>query len=167
MPLSDSDRQTIAAFRQPFTAKYAGDARFQGVHTDDRSDDALLASRFQVAEHLWLELAVRPFIPQVRVGIVTDDRWKNEDLEDKIEESGDSMSEFIEMGFEEAGLEWIDPPVEHFREQGKFFCFTTAVELDKLSRLSEPATQRKLEQMFDGYYEAFKHAILKAATAPE
>lgn len=165
MPLSDSDRQIITEFRERFAATYGADARFHGVQAEDRGDDALLASRFQVADHLWLELAIRPFIPQVRVGIVTDDRWKNEDLEDKIEESGDTMAEFVEMGFEEAGMEWIDPPVEHFREQGRYFCFTTPVELDSIARLSEPATQRKLELMFEGYYQAFKPAILKASAA--
>lgn len=165
MPLKESDRQLIAEFRRHFETKIGRDSRFRSVEHDDRPDDALLASRFAVADRLWLEVALRPFIPQVRVGIVTDDRWKNEDLEDKIEESGDTMSEFIEMGFEEAGLEWLNPPVEHFREQGRFFCFATSVELPSLDNLTDPPTVAKLEQMLEGYYQAFKLAIEKSAAS--
>lgn len=163
MRLNSEQRGTVEAFRRAFEARLAGDARFAAAERDDRDDESLLASRFRVADRLWLELAVRPFVPQVRVGIVTDDRWKNEDLEDKIEESGDTMSEFVELGFEEAGLEWREPPVEHFREQGRFFVFATAIELRELSELALPGLMDRVSRMFEGYYQAFRPAIEKAA----
>jgi hypothetical protein len=160
MPFDAEQRELIRRFRERFEARHL--PRFGQATRDDRADDSTLASRFAVGERLWLEMCVRPLIPQLRAGIVTDDRWRNEDLEDKIEESGDTMSEFVELGFEEAGLEWRNPPVEHYRDQGKYFCFATAFELKALSDLSQDAVLDKVSRMFEGYYEAFRPAIEKA-----
>lgn len=166
MPLSDGDRKLISAFRDAFERKYAGDARFSGVVREDRPDESYLTSRFAVADRVWLEMTIRPLIPQVRAGIVTDDRWRNEDFEERIEETGDTMSEFVELGFDEAGLEWPNPPVEHFRESGKYFCFLTPFEIGSLAELNGPAGDR-LTRVFEGYYEAFRRAIEKMKVAAE
>lgn len=161
MPLSARDQQLVRDFRERFESRYRGDKRFRGVSRLDRDDGSTLATHFEVAPRLWLELTIRPGIPQLRTGILTDDRWKNEDLEDKIEETGDTMNEFVELGFQEAGLEWLNPPVEHYRDQGKYFCFATAIELPSLAALEEPAVLDKACRMFEGYFEAFREAIEK------
>lgn len=163
MALSPSDHQHVERFRSAFEQRFSADARFGPVTREDRPDGALLSSRFAVGPSLWLEMAVRPFIPQVRAGITTDDRWKNEELEEKIEETGDTMSEFIEMGFEEAGLTWRNPPVEHFREHGKYFIFSTALDVPGLADLSNSDLMDKLARMFEGYRHAFARAIDKPA----
>lgn len=159
------EQHRIDDFRDAWERALAGDPRFGPVWRDDRADRSVLASRFPVAPRLWIELTIRPSIPQVRAGIVTDDRWKNEDLEDTIEESGDTMSEFVEMGFEEAGLEWREPPVEHYRDQGKYFCFSTGFELDSLARLADDAVLDKARRMAEGYWHAFRRAIEKSTAA--
>jgi hypothetical protein len=120
-----------------------------------------LTTRFPVADHLWIELGVRPQIPQIRAGIMTDDRWVSEDLEQAIEDSGDSMSEFVELGFDEAGLEWVDPPVEHYREQGQYFYFSTGFEVAGIEALNDPATRDKTIKMLRGYLTAFQPAVEK------
>jgi hypothetical protein len=166
MPLSDADRQLIAEFRADLERGVATDARFAGVVRDDRPDDSVLASRFPVLDDVWIELTLRPFVPQLRAGIVTTDRWKNEELEERIEETGDTMSEFVELGFDEAGLEWRAPQVEHYRDQGKYFCFATGVELPGLQALAEPATRDQARRMLEGYYHAFRGAIERLKAAP-
>lgn len=157
MVITAAQRDLVDSFRAAFEEAFANDARFKAPFRHDRPDGSTLATRWPTAanERVWLEIAVRPLIPQVRVGILTDDRWKSEDLEEKIEESGDTMSEFVEMGFEEAGLTWLDPPVEHYREETKFFYFATAVELPRLEDLATPAVREKTRQMFEGYFHAF------------
>lgn len=157
MILNTAQRDQVESFRTVIEESLAGDGRFIGAQRHDRQDGSTLATRWQtLANHqVWLEIAVRPLIPQVRVGILTDDRWKSEDFEGKIEESGDTMSEFVELGFDEAGLEWKGPIVEHYREDMKFFYFATALELSKLEELVAPATQAKVRKMFDGYHHAF------------
>lgn len=155
MNLSSVQNDQIMSFRARLEDELKGDARFSGATRHERPDGSTLATRWQSAAnpHVWFEIAVRPLIPQVRVGILTDDRWKSEDLEEKIEESGDTMSEFVELGFDEAGLEWKDPIVEHFREEMKYFYFSTALELKDLGELAGSAG--KARQMLDGYFHAF------------
>lgn len=157
MTLTATQRDVIESFRAALEDNLSSDARFSSAQRHDRADGSTLATRWQSSEneHVWFEVAVRPLIPQVRVGILTDDRWKSEDLEEKIEESGDTMSEFVEMGFEEAGLEWLDPPVEHYREEMKFFYFSTGFEPKRLSELEDADIRTKTRQMLDGYHHAF------------
>ncbi|HKQ47274.1 MAG TPA: hypothetical protein VJZ71_04290 [Phycisphaerae bacterium] len=157
MAVTTEQRDKVEAFRVHFETALARDERFAGSHRHDREDGSTLATRWRssVNEHVWFEIAVRPLIPQVRVGVLTDDRWKSEDFEERIEESGDTMSEFVEMGFHEAGLEWLEPTVEHFREEMKYFYFATAFELRDLNELSDPAVRSKTRQMLEGYDRAF------------
>lgn len=161
MALSQTELDVVASFRGRFEEHYAGDARFGEVSRVDREDGSQCSTRFQVADDVWLDLTVRPGIPQLRAGIVTDDRWKNEELEDAIEETGDSMSEFVELGFDEAGLDWAEPPVEHYREDGKYFIFATAFEAESVAALGDDAVFDRIRRIFDGYYEAFRGAIAR------
>ena len=157
MRVSGEQMERIESCRRWLEGQYAGDARFSSMLRHDRPDGSVLATRWQWASnpHVWFEAAIRPFIPQIRVGVLTDDRWKSEDFEEKIEESGDTMREFVEMGFEEAGLEWIEPPVEHFREEMKYFYFATALEIQSNEQLSEEPVRDKFRRMVEGYCHAF------------
>ena len=159
MALTDSQRQAISGFRDWIQSALCDDPRFGGVARDDRPDESTLATRWKTTEHVWFEVALRPHLPQVRVGILTDDRWKSEDLEEKIQESGDSMSEFVGMGMYEAGLPWEEPPVEHYRSDLKYFYFATPVDLTSLDELKDATLRTKIRQMLDGYYKAFESFV--------
>lgn len=157
MSITAAQRNQVDGFRSSFEAALAGDPRFSGSHRHDREDGSTLATRWTSSANpqVWFEIAVRPLIPQVRAGILTDDRWKSEDFEEKIEESGDTMSEFVEMGFHEAGLEWLEPAVEHFREEMKYFYFSTAFEIGDVNQLADPQVREKARKMLEGYFQAF------------
>lgn len=88
-----------------------------------------------------------------------------QELEERIEETGDTMPEFLELGFDEAGLDWREPQVEHYRDQGKYFCFATPLELKSVRDLDSTEVRERVRAMFEGYYHAFRGAIerLKAA----
>ena len=158
MSLSTEQSAAIRDFRQWFEQNLSGDQRFGSPTRDDRADQSTLATRWPTRANpqVWLEVAVRPFLPQVRVGLVTDDRWKSEDLEEKIQESGDTMSEFVGLAFEEAGLPWAEPPVEHYRDQMKYFYFATPIELKSAGDVTNDSVRTKTRQMIDGYYAAFE-----------
>jgi hypothetical protein len=157
MVINPPQAELVEAFRSAIEKELNSDPRFSAYHRHDWPDGSTLATRWTSAVNpqVWFEIAVRPLIPQVRVGILTDDRWKSEDLEEKIEESGDTMGEFVEMGFHEAGLEWLEPTVEHYREEMKFFYFATAFELKDVADLASPDVRKKAREMFDGYHHAF------------
>lgn len=155
MALTEDQRARVDSFRTFVEESCVTDERYGEVSRLDREDESLLACRFAAAPHCWLEVALRPMIPQVRVGFVTDDRWKSEEAEDLIESSGDSMNEFVEMGFSEAGLDWNEPPVEHFREAGQFFYFATPLEIESLDELERDEIRSKTLRMLEGYLIAF------------
>lgn len=161
MALDPALTKTVSEFRESLESALRGDERFTSMSRLDRPDGSTLATRFEVAPQLWLETAVRPHVPQARVGIVTDDRWKSEDLEQAIEDSGDEMDEFVEYGFDSVGLHWPAPPVEHYRDQGKYYYFATPIELTAIHELNSPAILEKVRKALDGYFEAFRTAIEK------
>lgn len=155
MPLTEEQRKTVADFRDWIEAAVRRDAHFQNMERADREDESTLATRWQSGTNLWYEVTVRPFLPQARVGVMTDDRWLSEELEQKIEDSGDTMQEFVEMGLEAAGLSWLDPPVEHYRDQGKYFYFATPLDLRSIDGLADGAIREKILHMLEGYRLAF------------
>ncbi len=161
MPVDATARDQVESFRSALEATLSADERFEGPARVDREDGSTLATRFGLAPQLWLEVAVRPLIPQVRIGVLTDDRWCSEDLEQAIEDSGDTMSEFVEAGFDEVDLDWPEPPVEHYRDQGKYFYFATPLELSQMDELSQPEFRARIERACLGYYTAFETVIAK------
>lgn len=151
MTITQHQAQLVAEFRAWLDQRFAADDRYAEPQRFDRADGSTLTTRWPIGNRLMLEVTVRPLIPQVRVGIVTDDRWRSGEIEDAIETSGDSMSEFLEVALAEVGLDWSDPPVEHYREQGKWFSFATPVELQSLDELADAALRGKICQVVDAY----------------
>lgn len=161
MPLTAEDLSTIQSFRSWLCAEVRRRPEWFGVlsesepRTADRDDHSTLATRFSAADDTHFEVAIRPGLPAVRVGVATDSRWRNEELEERIEETGDEMEEYIEQAFADVDLDWVEPPVEHYREQQKWFCFVTPLELVSVSELGKPATRDKILRMLAGYWAGF------------
>ncbi len=166
MPLNDEQREQIAAFRTYIADAVANDDRYGEAVRCDRDDESTLAMWFEAGPSCWFEVALRPSIPQVRVGFLTDDRWRSEEVEQAIQDSGDTMEEFVEVGFDEAGLPWENPPVEHYRESGKYFYFATPLALDDLEDLDQESLRNKVLRMLEGYLIAFG-PVLDAEAGPE
>ena len=160
MALTEDQKQLIESFRVYVEDAVSADDRYGPVTRHDREDDSTLTVRFEAGAKCWFEVAVRPLVPQVRVSFLTNDRWKSEEIEQAIQDSGDSMEEFVGVGFEEAGLDWDEPPVEHYREGGEFFHFATPLVLDDLGDLDWPETRNKVVRMLEGYLVAFGSAIV-------
>lgn len=159
MALNQEDRDRIESFRAYVEGMVAPDDRYGPATRDDREDESTLATRFTAGTACGFEVAIRPLIPQVRVAFLTENRWTNEECEKAVEESGDSMEEFVGMGFSDAGLEWPEPPVEHYREGGKYFYFATPLGLDELADLERDEVRNKTLRMLEGYLIAFGPAI--------
>ena len=159
MPLTEQDRDRIESFRTFIADTVATDARYGSASPNDREDESTLATRFSAGPSCWFEVAVRPFIPQLRVGFLTDDRWKSEELEQAIQDSGDTMSEFLGVALQDAGLDWPEPPVEHYREGGQYFYFATPLAIDELRDLESDELRDKTLRMLEGYLIAFGPAI--------
>ena len=159
MSLTETDRETIEAFRTYIEDSVAPDDRYGPAERHDRDDESTLATRFEVAPACWLEIAIRPLIPQIRVGFLTDDRWKSEGMEQAIQDSGDSIEEFVGAGMTEAGLDCDEPPVVHYRDGERFFYFATPLAIEELYDLDLSEPRNKTLRMLEGYVIAFGPAL--------
>lgn len=121
----------------------------------DRDDAEAITTRWRLEPHLWCELTIRPFLAQVRVGVVTDDAWRDRDYEQFIIDEDYTPSEFVASGFGEEGLTWEDPPVEHYRDGEDLFRFVTPLEIGQLARLAEADCVDQARRMLLGYARAF------------
>ncbi len=159
MTLTEDDHAIIEAFRSYVEDSVGMDERYGESGRCDLEDGTTLATRFEAAPGCWFEFALRPGIPQIRVGFVTNDRWKSEEIEQSIQDSGDTMGEFVGIGMEEAGLDWEEPPVEHYREAAEFFYFATPLPIEDFMDLEKEETRNKVLRMLEGYLIAFGPAL--------
>lgn len=159
MSLTVEDGAYIEAFRSYVEDSVRLDERYGESSRADREDGSTLATRFEAASGCWFEFAIRPSARQIRVGFLTNDRWKSEEIEQAIQDSGDTMSEFVGVGMEEAGLDWEEPPIEHYREAGEYFYFATPLAIEDLRDLEMEEIRNKVLRMLEGYLIAFGPAL--------
>ncbi|MCH8150123.1 MAG: hypothetical protein IH987_19440 [Planctomycetes bacterium] len=160
MALTEEQAQFIESFRVYVEDAVQADDRYGSVTRHDREDGSALTLRFEAGPTCWLEVAVRPIVPEVRVSFLTNDPLKSEEVEQAIQDTGDSMAEVVAGGFGAAGLDWDKPPVEQYCEAGESFYFATPLELDELADLEWPKTRDKVVRMLEGYLVAFGSAIV-------
>lgn len=160
MPLDELSREKIEDFRTYIEDSVATDDRYGPAQRHDQEDESTLTTRFEAGPSCWFEVAVRPMIPQIWVGFLTSDGWINEEIEQAIEDSGGSMEKFVGLGFAEAGLDWADPPVEHYREGDEYSYFGTPLELDEVPDVDLTEVRNKTLRMLEGYLIAFGPAIV-------
>ena len=123
MSLSEEQREQIEAFREYIEDSVAGDDRYGPPERIDREDWSTLATRFEAGPSCWFEIALCPSVPQIRVSFLTDDRWKSEEIEQAIQDSGDTMEEFVQVGLEEAGLDVLPVDVSEIaKAEGGLTC---------------------------------------------
>ncbi|MCP4246439.1 MAG: hypothetical protein GY778_05260, partial [bacterium] len=66
-----------------------------------------------------------------------------------------TLQEFVAHGLEAAGLEWPDPPVEHYCERGRDFYFATPLDLKSIDVLADHLFREQAVRILRGYYVAF------------
>lgn len=150
----------------------------------DRDDHWIMATRWPFDAHWWLEMSIRPTMPQVCVGVLTDDRDRSRDAEKMIAGSSMTPREFVGVAFTEAGLDWPEPVVEHYRERAgdegatatdtrkggkgmnnaggraaERFCFVTPLDLQSLDDLTGELVRDRVLRMLEGYYRCFSGRI--------
>ena len=159
MPLDELSRGRIDTFRGYIEESVSNDERYGAAHRHDREDESTLATRFEFGPSCWFEVTLRPMIPQIRVGFLTDDRSRSEEVEQAIKKSDGTIEQFVEIGFMEAGLDWKDPVVERYCEGEDYFYFSTPLALDELGDLDWPEVRNKTLRMLEGYLITFGPAI--------
>ncbi|UCD28241.1 MAG: hypothetical protein JSV03_14305 [Planctomycetota bacterium] len=155
MYLDDGQCRMVSDFRSWLESAVSDLLQGADFNRYDRGDDSILITRWPAEAHFWYEVSIRPFLPQVRIGIMTDDRFRSEDFERLITDSGDTMQEFVEEAFGSVGLYWSAPPVEHYCEDGLRYYFSTPMDLKCVDQLSDKSCRDKAFKVFRGYDRAF------------
>lgn len=125
----------------------------EGEHPDSR------AVRLYTDVHLWIEVNILPGISKLRVGLATDDRSTNEDAEQVIEDSRESLDEFLELGLADAGHEDEEGhSMEHFHDSGVFY-FATHLDMVGLDSLVSDGLRGEVKRLVEGYAAAFEELL--------
>jgi hypothetical protein len=157
--LSENDREVVEAFRQFVEDSVEADERYGAGSRHDRPDGSRLVTRFHAGGPCWFDVTLRPAEREVRVGFVTDDEGTRDGIDEMIAESGQSASRFIGSGFLEAGLDWLDPPVEK-ETRDDLFTFATPLRIEVLSDLDSEEVRDRVLRMLEGYLIAFGPALV-------
>jgi hypothetical protein len=155
MPLSELDRKSVEAFREYVEGSVAADDRYGPVSRHDTEDWSDLATRFEVGRSCWLEVTLRPLVPQIRVGFVTDDPAVNEEVGQALQDSEHTTEALIASAFEDAGLDWADPVVEHGSVGGEYFYFATPLEIEDTLDFDSERIRDTTVRMLEGYLIVF------------
>ncbi len=156
MVVPSEDQNRIEAFRVYLEDTVATDDRYGAAVREDSA--TVLATRFYEGSACWFEVALFPSAKQLRVGFFTTDPAINTDCEQVIVESGETSVRFVGQAFEEAGLDWPSPPVEHGQEGNAHF-YVTPVNFDEMIDLDSDELRDKAIRMLEGYLIAFGPAL--------
>ncbi|MEK6674813.1 MAG: hypothetical protein AABZ47_04065 [Planctomycetota bacterium] len=156
---SDRDREFVEGFLEFVEDSASPDDRY-GTATRRNSDDgAVASSHFHIGGPCWLEVTADSNKKQVRVGFIADDREVISGIDELLSESGQSLSQFVGAGFEEAGLRWSEPMVDRFETSDRFG-FTTSIALEEFSDLESDNLRDKTLRMLEGFLIAFGPAAV-------
>ncbi len=135
MSLSDEDRAEVDSFLDYVADFSDSDDRYGLAVRLEREDESLFATRFEVGPSAWLEVGVWPSVPEVRIGVVTDEPATGEEIVAGIEADDVSLTDALAAALVDAGLNWPEPPIEKDGVTTEEFRLTTPIELEELSDL--------------------------------
>lgn len=156
MDFSVEDTNRIESFRQYIEDTVSTDDRYGSPVRND--SDSVLATRFYEGPSCWFEVALLPLVKQIRVGFFTTDPEISTDCEQVITESGETTVRFVGQAFEDAGLEWSSPSVEHGKEAAASY-YATSLSFDDMIDLDSDDLRDKVIRMLEGYLLAFGPAL--------
>lgn len=87
----------------------------------------------------------------IRVGLATEDKDLSESIESAALDSGDSLTEFLEVAMESE--EELDHEVQHFHDDVYYFC--SDIRYQRPEDLSSEALRDEVIYYLDGYMNAF------------
>jgi len=154
MPLTDWDAGVVDEFRTYIDSMVTGDERYGDARRHDAADESILVTRFELGSTGALEYVIHTAEAQVEVAFLTPDRACRTEIEETLEDFGQSLGEFVAQGFADAGLTWPDAPVEHVHV-GEEFRYATPIRLEELDDLNKPQVRDRVLRMLEGYLIAF------------
>lgn len=162
MSLSDEQRKIIDEFLNWVAATARQKVPLVGTtrKVEGQGDfSECLVMRLYTDTRTWLEVNFLVSEPKLRIGLATDSRTRNEEGEQLIEDSKDTLDEFLELGLADAGYEDDVYKMEHFHESGIFY-FATHLDSENIEAFAEEdGIRQKAMQLVEGYALAFEEML--------
>lgn len=127
------------------------------VDGEGRQGDSL-SLRLYTDTRTWLEVSILPAAAKLRVGLATESRVRNEEGEQLIEDSKETMDGFLELGLADAGYEDELYSMEHFHDSGIFY-FASHLDLPHMEGLNSPELRERAKHLLEGYATAFEEIV--------
>jgi hypothetical protein len=153
--LTQREQDILMSFREFIEDSCEHDDRYGEARRMDSEDGSVLATVFEAGDSCWFEVALIPEIPQIRVGFLIENPALTEDFLSSLRESFGSLADVVRGSFAEAGLNWVDAPVEHSREGETPFFVATPWDVEDLYDLENEAVRNRTLRMLEGYVLAF------------
>ncbi|MFQ5463293.1 MAG: hypothetical protein ACE5E5_11790 [Phycisphaerae bacterium] len=162
MTITSEQSEIVDAFLDYLDGEFSGDERYGPAERYDRKDESSRALRFSLGPNCWIEAAVRPAVPEVRVGFVTDERSIFDEILNLLADAEETPSENLERALADAGLPWEDPVVDQETIDERFHRFSTPLKLEVLDDLDLGfmKVRSKVPKMIEAYLVAFGSAIV-------
>jgi hypothetical protein len=143
----------VEQFQRWLDQTYHGDERFAALHHLTGADAGV---RLEAGETSYYEVGVWLAKKLLRVGFLTADRALNEAIEQGILDSGDSLTELMEVELDDLGEE--PAAMDHYFERPAF-CYTTSLALADAEELSSPELHRRVGHLVDACVALFQEYL--------
>jgi len=162
MAITSEQSEIVDAFLDFLDGEFSGDERYGPAERYERKDESARALRFALGPNCWIEAAVRPDVPEVRVGFVTDERSIFDEIVNLLADAEETPSENLERALTDSGLPWEDPVVEQETIDERVHRFSTPLKLEALDDLDLVfmKVRGKIPKMIEAYLIAFGSAIV-------
>lgn len=153
MGADEAHRAQVDAFCSYIEDMVAIDDRYGPPNRAEGDGGSERTSRFEVGRACWLEVAVLPAVPGLRVGFLTRSEETTRELEQMIRDSGQTAEAFVNAAFREAGLDSPES-VAQTADEGTIR-YATLLQLDELADLERQEIRDKALRVLEGYLIAF------------
>ncbi len=162
MAITSEQNEIVDAFLDFLDGEFSGDERYGPSERYDRKDESSRALRFSLGPNCWIEAAVRPNVPEVRVGFVTDERMIFDEIVNLLADAEETPSQNLERAMADSGISWEEPVVDQETIDERFHRFSTAFTLEALDDLDLGfmKVRSKVPKMIEAYLIAFGSAIV-------
>lgn len=141
--------------------QYVGDDRFDTVEIDEPGPSEGETVRIRFVCHPQTHFFVSVFEDDgfLRVGLATEDESLNQEIEDAINESGDSLTEFVEIAMD--AEDELEHEVANFHSD--MYYFASDIPYNREQELATSTLRDAIIYYLDGIVTAFNDFIEKSA----
>lgn len=159
MALSEIEQRLADRFREWTLDLFEGDPRFVRIVdvTTERRKEAEFVVRFEVGRESCYEVAFCPQNHVIQMGFLTQDRSLNDAIEHGGLESGETLTEMLQVELDDMG-ETGRYEVDHFFER-PWFCFYTTLPFETITALERDELRLKVQHLLDALHLVFQDYV--------